>query len=552
MDKVWLDRYAKRPNANFNLHETLYKTYAAVARKNPNDIAVIVDDTGEKFTHKELLELVDSISDGFHDLGIGNGSKVGIILNGFVEDVATPLALNKIGAIGKYIDFMKSVPAIKHSIDENPLDALVIDECFLPLEQAVNNRNIMTIVGNTTKVYNDGHYKTYPRKMWTGKREHINAADYVMDKPAIIISSSGTTGEPKPIVHSDYTINASAQKMLYTDFPLTRGNVVLKMIPSQVGLGLIMALYAGLISEETVVIFSCWATDNLIGKLVNLTKNFRIFTSKYGLSDKCKLNILTAPLFVRGLMRSPEVTDFSVLGCIMGAGSKMSKEELDEMSKVGKEKGLECPICNAYGQNELAGGPVTVNSNHHNVNGSAGFPTFGTDIIIVNPETHEILGNNTVGLILESSNSEFLYYDGLPEQTKNAWIILPDGKRWFNTYDLGYMDDEGFLYITGRISRVVIKEDHKISLEEVEEKIRNFPSVKDCAAIITEQGGSVENFAMFIVSESHDVIEMIATSNSLHEYEMPSKFISVKELPYLRQGKVDYQRLKQIYDSGEY
>ena len=214
MDKPWSSRYSNRPDADFELHATLYNTYANVARRYPDDIAVVIEDTREKYTHREFLELVDTVSDGFRDLGIRDGSKVGIILNGFVEDAATLFALNKIGAIGKYIDFMKSVPSIKHSVEETPLDALIIDECFLPLEQAVNERHIPTIIGNTVREYSEGHYKPYPKKNAKASKGHGYPVPYVKDKPCVIISSSGTTGEPKPIVHSNYSINAAAQKMM--------------------------------------------------------------------------------------------------------------------------------------------------------------------------------------------------------------------------------------------------------------------------------------------------------------------------------------------------
>ena len=547
MEKPWENRYSNNPFANFNINETLYRTYASVANRFPDDIVLIIDDTQEAFTHRQFLNLVDITSEGFIKLGIGCGSKVGVILNGYLEDAITPLALNKIGAIAKYIDYMKSVSSIQHSIDETALDALIIDECFLPLEQAANVHSLPTIVGNASRDYCFGHYHNYPKGNDSIALSYAEAVKFDKDRPSIIISSSGTTGEPKPIVHSDYSINAAAQKTLYIDYPLSRGNVVLKMIPSQVGLGLINTLYTGLISGATVVMLSCCETDALIGKLVKLTKHFRDLVAKYGLNANAKLNVLTSPLFVRGLVKSSEEIDFSVLGSLMGGGSKMSKDELDDMTTFAKRRGLVCPICNGYGQNEMAGGPVAINSNLHNVNGSAGFPTYKTDIVVVDPTSYKKLGVNQTGLILESSNSEFLYYEGMPEQTKSAKVTLSDGTKWFNSLDLGYMNEDGFLFITGRLSRVVIREDHKVSLDEVEQKIRSFSFVEDCATVISEQGGSVESFVAYIVTSDEDAVSQLGASGNLHEYETPSEFIVVKELPYKSQGKIDYQKLQNIY-----
>ena len=225
----------------------------------------------------------------------------------------------------------------------------------------------------------------------------------------------------------------------------------------------------------------------------------------------------------------------------------MSKDELDEMTVIAHGHGLKCPICSGYGQNEMAAAPIAINCNRYHKNGSAGFPSYKTDIVIVNPDTLERLDTNEIGLILESSNSEFLYYDGLPTQTENARVTLADGTRWFNSCDLGYMDEDGFLFITGRTSRVVIREDHKISLDEVEQRIRDFPFVTDCATVVSEQGGSVEEFVAYIVSNSEDAVLKIKESHSLHEYETPSAFIVVDSLPYKTQGKIDYQLLQKNY-----
>ena len=68
-----------------------------------------------------------------------------------------------------------------------------------------------------------------------------------------------------------------------------------------------------------------------------------------------------------------------------------------------KEKKCNVPICNGYGQNEMAGA-ISLNTIKANLNGSAGFPTYGTEVLIVDPETYETLDVNEIGLIMEKSN----------------------------------------------------------------------------------------------------------------------------------------------------
>lgn len=535
--------------ADFDLHETLYNTYVKASYNRLNKVAVYIDDTKKKYTNKELLTLIDRASAGFYSLGINQNSKVGIFLSGSIEEIVTLLAINKLGAVCKYIDFTKSIMAIEHSVKETDLNLLIIDECFLEIEKMVNVNNIPVIVANGNKHYNNAHYTSYESLLKeAGNSDFAIISSYVHNKPTIMINSSGSTGEPKPIVHTDYSVNAAAQKMLYTDYPLEEGNVLIKTIPSQIGLGLITSLYTGLLSGVIVVLISGKSISELINKQIVFVQNYQHFKTSNQLNSSTKLNIFTAPIFIRELIKSQNVKDLSFIGAILTAGSKMSKDELDYLEQIAREKGCNVPICNGYGQNEMAGA-VTLNLNQHNVNGSAGLPTYNTNVIIVNPDSYEKLMPNQVGLILETSNSEFMEYENQKDITVNAYITLPDGSRWFNSHDLGYMDEAGFLYITGRTTRVVIRSDFKISMDEVDRKIKELPFIDDCASIVYGGGGSYEQFIMFIKLNSaiKDIKNTIETAKILSEYELPSDFLIIEQLPYKTNGKIDYAKLKEIY-----
>ena len=549
IDMPWSVRYSNNSNADFNLKETLYTTYVNASRNRLDEVAVYVDDTNKQYTNKELLTLIDSASKGFQSLGINENSKIGIFLNGSIEEVITFLALSKLGAVSKFIDFMKSISAIKHSLEETDLDLLVMDERFLPLIQLINEKKLPVVVANSSNYYDDDNYISYEKLYQMNCSEDIVAASYIDGKPSIIINSSGTTGEPKPIVHTDYSVNAATQKMLYTDYPLSTGHLLLKMIPIQIGLGLITSLYTGLISGTIIVLIGGKDVSELIEKTVFFVKNFTQFREIHQLTKSTKLNVFTCPTYIRTLINSREVTDLSFIGSILAAGSKMTKEELLDLEQIAEEKGCKVPICNGYGQNEMAGA-VTLNLNQYNINGSAGFPTFGTDVIVINPETKERLSPNQIGLILEASNSEFQEYEKQKEKTEHAYLTLPDGSCWFNSCDLGYMDENGFLYITGRTTRVAIRSDAKISLDEIEIKIRALPFIIDCAVIISSCGKSHDQITAFIKCdniEEKDIRNKIETANILSEFEMPSEFLLIEKLPYKTNGKIDYENLEGMY-----
>lgn len=176
LNRPWITRYYNNTNNNFKLRETLYTTYLNASCNRLDDIAVYVDDTKEQYTNRELIDLIDKASVGFQSFGINENSKVGIFLNGSVEEVVTLFALSKLGALCKYIDFMKSIPAMKHSLQETDLDLLVMDECFLPLDQLINEKNLPIIVANTTNCYDNVHYISYENLYQKNGNDDVIAA----------------------------------------------------------------------------------------------------------------------------------------------------------------------------------------------------------------------------------------------------------------------------------------------------------------------------------------------------------------------------------------
>ena len=111
----WIKWYSD--DQGFDLKETLYNTFVLRAQNRLDKVALFINETGDKYTYQDILNLADVAAGGFSRLGITVGSKIGILLNGTVEEAVSLLALNKLGAISKFVDYMKSPAAIKHIHD---------------------------------------------------------------------------------------------------------------------------------------------------------------------------------------------------------------------------------------------------------------------------------------------------------------------------------------------------------------------------------------------------------------------------------------------------
>lgn len=534
--------------------QTLYQAYKVANTDNLRAPALYDLEKDRCFSHGDIIQKADKAADGFWNLGVRKNTCVGIMTNNSIYEPICFLALNKIGAVTKFLDYSKSIRDIQNSINISEVKYLVIEAEFLAIESEINTGHIPVVVLDLPCTNDNPAYITFEKLILSTNCTCLES-DFHKDKPSVIINSSGTTGTPKPIVHSDYSLNIAANNVLHTDFPLTKSNVMLKVVPSHIGLGLITTLYTCLLSGTPIVLIKFrLPPEQSINKSAQFIFNFPQWILKKELNRDAKLLLFFAPIFVRGMFNLISVcSDLSHIGVMLAAGSKMSKEELDKIELAFREKGCRVPICNGYGQNEMCGA-VTLDRNGRNKNGSAGIPVIGTKLNIVDHDTLEPLSTGQIGKVLERSESAFLYYDHSVEQTNKAFVTLPDGSKWFDSNDLGYLDDEGFLYITGRTSRVLIRFDHKISIDGIEQKIKSNPIVTDCA-IIPIIDDHINGSSIAFISLQNDskkytsdqIAEIIQSGEfPLSDFETPTRYVCLEFIPYMANGKVDYEKLTEM------
>ena len=571
--------------------KNLYDTFRLSAERNRDKTALIVDDLRRSYSYGEVDDLIVRTAEALSRCGIRSGMRVGMMLNGTVEEASVWLALNKIGVVSRFIDYLKDVDYLTHCIASSRLDVLIMDEILLPAEPAFNPDDLPVIVvtssrfirrekcislnalleaaekGETVSLFEksmrasedsgSGAQETHGTgRQAVGGVDMSQAPSAVGGPVTTIINSSGTTGTPKPIALTDAAIEAAAAKVLRTDL-LSRDSVVLKVIPIQVGLGLITTLYTSLINGNTVILDRGESNKALPANTVRLVREFPRIRSRYGLVEGAKLVVFASPLFIRMIFMSEDVQDLSFLESILAAGSKMSEKELTELTEIGRQKGCSVRICNGYGQNELAGA-AALNENCANEFGSAGRPVYNTIIRVVDSRTLETKAPGETGLIIEQGDSLFTEYDGMPEATREAFLTLPDGSTWFNTHDIGYISESGFVYITGRTTRVAVRFDFKIPVDDIEAKVREHPLIRNAALIVTDYTGSFEKITAFIEledlpgePESEDrILETVNAGNLLNWNEKIDEVVIVDTIPMMASGKPDYAFLRDYYEQN--
>lgn len=543
IDKPWTKHFLNMgPKRDFDVFSPLYRNFC-IACKDIEAEEVLYFQGDKRFTNKDLKEMSLNTAAGLQTL-VGK-PRIAMFVNNTIEEPISLLATSICNGVLHPVDITKTPFDMKKSVDDFAPNIIVIDEKMMPLLPIINEKNVKVIVANTTREFDNENIFSMNEIMERGKKNGFKKINrYDPFAPFLVITSSGTTGRPKPIVHSSYSVNQAALKVLFTDYSLDRKNVMMKVIPAHIGLGIITTLYSCLISGTKLAFVDGMGPEDSVRKCLEFVKNYPQFRATNCLNEDSKLLMFAAPMFYRAILSQiDDFDDLSYMGCMLAAGSKMTKEELDAIAIEFKKKGIDIPVSIGYGSNENAGA-VTLNSNSYNENGSAGFPIIGTDVLVVDDNNNPII--NKEGRVIVKSGSQFLYYLGNEEATKKTKVDI-FGDTWVEMNDIGIMNDKGFLYIVGRITRVITKNDCKVSVDTVEGKIMNHSIINECGIVTLENNSNDIAYAIVTTNGVCDYMSLLNEINkSLSDLERPDYVIVLDEMPHLNSGKIDYVKLKEL------
>ena len=167
-------------------------------------------------------------------------------------------------------------------------------------------------------------------------------------------------------------------------------------------------------------------------------------------------------------------------------------------------------------------------------------------------KTGELVPDGEIGELYISSDNLFVEYLNNAEETKRIKDIDEHGKAWVKTGDLCCVDPDGYVIPKGRNRRLIKKEAFKISPDSIEEVIISLPFVKDCVVVGVDDEKSVSVPMAFIELneniEFSDVYEQIKETceRELPDYEVPSYFEQIGEMPYTPNEKHDFRKLEEL------
>lgn len=562
-EKVWL-KYLPEECRNAVIPEqTIYDYIKEVCQSRPNGKAIYY--YGTSVTYGEMLKKIDQAAEAYYALGVREGDYVSFLTVTLPEAIYSMYGLNKIGAVGNFIDPRMDVQRILDAIEGVKSKVLVTIDLAWPkvvwLRNKLKQDYIVSISANDSlsliaKAYRTLTTKDKPQVPYDGKtvlrwkdlmargKGGAKQVPFKKDSVATITYTGGTTGTPKGVMLTNDGMNCMAQSFAFSGVDYQHGERFLEIMPIFASYGVGCGIHMPFAMRQENVIIPKFTPDEL-GALI---KKYR------------PNHMMGVPSFYERIMHSKDLWDMDLsflktTGC---GGDTMNPGLEERFNKFMKEKGGLYNLSQGYGLSEMTGAATCCYS-HVYKDDSSGIPLFCNSVGIFDPETGEELDYGKEGEVCLTGRGMMLGYHNNPEETDKIIRTHADGTKWIHSGDIGYMDEDGFLYIRGRIKQIIIKFDgHKVFPVQIEGIINRHKAVAACTVVGIQdpdhaQGSvplGVVELKKDIPAEQKETIrkEILQMCDELlEERGKPSDVTFIDEMLHTALAKHDYRALTEMF-----
>lgn len=545
---------------NLDYYEgTMYEAVEKVAQQYPHAIAF--DFMGRSTTYKKMIEEINNCAKALRTIGVRENDCVTIAMPNCPQAVYMFYAVNLVGAIANMIHPLSAEKEIEHYLNaSNSVCAVTLDQFYHKFESIRENTNVINIIiasirDELSRPIKAGYMLTEGRKIkpipkdapvirWNQFMNISRSCFYNYKKPrkgsdpAVMLYSGGTTGTTKGIVLSNNNFNNLGQQIIATNQMFRPGDKMLAAMPLFHGFGLGVCVHS-MLSQAGRVILLPRFTPKSYAKAI--------------LRNKCNF-IAGVPTLFEALLRNDAMNnkDLSFLKGMFSGGDSLSVELKKKIDKFLYDHHATIQIREGYGTTETVTAccltPPTMYKE-----GSIGIPFPDTYIKIVEPDTDNEVPYGTEGEILLSGPTRMQYYWNNEEETNMTLRKSEtDGLTWVHTGDLGYMDEEGFIYFKGRSKRMIISSGYNIYPAQLENIIDALDEVQMSCVIGVPDSYKMQKVKAFVtlkpgITPSDEVKERILAHCRKHlaKYAMPYDIEFRDDMPKTLVGKVAYRVLEE-------
>ena len=506
-----------------------YELITFQAKKRKKKVALFVDD--EKITYGDILVEVDKLAAFLADKGVKKGDKVALFLRNSPEFIYTIFAASKLGAIVVPINTFLKEDELTYILEDSGSSVLMASAIHDKVVNSSKASNLCRFIvwEGENSAQGEQHYAFDEALKTELSVAHTPTA---LEDTAVLIYTSGTTGKPKGAMlsHKNIFSNACSGEKTIKVKPKDRGIVFLPMFHSfTFTIAIMLPMYVGM---SIVIIKSIQPFSNIFKQ--TLLKRVTLF---FGIPDV--YNALAKAKLPWYFMW------FNNLRAFISGAAALQPKTLDAMAKKFKR----ATLLEGYGLSE-ASPAVSMNTFKKQKAGSVGTALYGYEIKIVDEDMNEV-HRGAIGDIIVKGDNVMQGYLNRPTATDETII-----NGWLLTGDVGYMDDEGFLFIVDRKKDLIISKGINIYPRETEEVIDVFDAVGASAVIGINDEKSGEVPVVYIeLEEGAEALDEPGLKKHMRDhlanYKIPKQIHVIKALPKNATGKVLKRVLKESLREGE-
>ncbi len=446
------------------------------------------------------------------------GEPVAFMLpNGF-EIMITYLACFKSGAVAMPLNRRYAAPELQRALEHSGAKCLIIELEKLALLDSIDftKTQVQRVFINGV-VPREGYNNFYTL---LGPAAQYEPTDIEPDDPALVLYTSGSTGEPKGVVHSYRTIDGMLSSTSQALEDIDQNDRILVMDP-QVHISGFIETFSALYYGATVIVDQGYRLERCVPALVN---------------DRPTLITTHIDTYVKLL--DSGITTKDTFGSLRGIYTGGDSLPSAFQQKLYEHSGLVLQL--GYGMTEAIWVTVSRELDTEGL-GKIGKALPGVEIRIVDKDGNDV-PDGEVGEIWVSGDMVTPGYWKNEEATKTA---IEDG--WFKTGDCGRRDTDGTIYYSGRIKDIIIRNTSNITPGEVEQALYLSDAVKEAAVIGVADDAEGQVPVAFVVKKDgmniseEDIIEF--TKTQIAEYKTPAKVYFIDEMPLTSSGKIDHKKL---------
>ncbi|MFW6141566.1 MAG: AMP-binding protein [Candidatus Saliniplasma sp.] len=527
-----------------------------------------VTNTIEKFSYLELKKRVSKIAGFLKYLGVRKGDTVIIYMPMIPEALMAMLACARIGAIHSVVFGGFSAIELSKRINEIDPEVILSASCGIEPDKLVQYKPMLdraieladrspercVIYQREESRASILEGRDLPWRKLEKRSEPVSCAPVSSDDPLYILYTSGTTGKPSGIVRDNGGHAVALHWSMKYIYGIKPGDVFWTATDIGWVAGHSYIVYGPLIRGATTVLYE--------GKPVG-TPDPGIF---WRIISRNEVNVLsTAPTVIRAIKRGDPKGEFFRKGLVSSLDSVFLAGERTDMNTYRwLDNLLGIPIIDHWWQTET-GWPAI--SNLRGMDSmpikpkSVTKPMPGYDIKILDLDDGVELPTAEEGLLaIRRPLPPGSLVDIWNEEEVLKEIYFNPNSQYYNTGDSGYIDEDGYVFITGRVDDIINVAGHRLSTCSMEDAIMKYSVVSECAVVGVkdELKGEVPMAFIVLISETdQDKGEIIEEVKKLIRKEVGpiasfKKVIIIGSLPKTRSGKILRKTLKEIVNQGEY